>query len=722
MRYPSINKQPKRSVSIPSLKGGINLRDSLTLINDDQLTDCKNVWFKDGLLKTRPGLKSVGVIEYDNFAPSLGGMELTDIQGENVYRTVDCKKYQLISRHTEFYHRAESEMPWLGSNSHLQFFWAGESGIIELPSLTSTQGIVFKNYFVVQTGNLLYCFAETDEGGEIFKLEDGAQQWKKLSDDDIYIPTVFIHGVTNGDMTFPEETAGLGTMLEGYNLLGNYYKMIYSTVNKNSEGHYMIYGLLHNVYSEEYAGKKIKAVITDKNGVKHSHEIVLTAEKGWKEESGYGTDGLKMKTYGPFIGFAKEGDESSFYSITKDEFVEDNLLITAPVANSKKNLKKIFSMKKQIWFGGDAKGISGGSRLFLTANSNTDEKNLMVWSGLNNPLYFSENCYAYVGDASQAVTGFGRQSDMLVIFKENETYFTQYVKNSNITADDLIKQKVVDYEANSVYFPIVTLNAKIGCDCPDTIQLCKNRLVWAASNGKVYTLCNNNQFSERNIYEISGMIERKLKSEDNLKLAFSIDIDNCYMLFTEKNVYVMQYESYGYTYIASYSKTEDAQLRIPWWCWELPYSVAAAIDIENKAYIINRKNFAHDCDYYVWQLDDKVYTDCKDNYIHSKIVTKFFDFGAPSLFKTVPLVSISLGGNGGNPVTVTFITDNGNNGTEEIFVYDGNSDCYSPSFVRSRQLRPCCSIINRISLEIECKGAMSIAAISLSYRILGGER
>ena len=132
-------------------------------------------------------------------------------------------------------------------------------------------------------------------------------------------------------------------------------------------------------------------------------------------------------------------------------------------------------------------------------NKDEDDKALVVWSSLNNPLYFPENNYAYVGDKSQGVTTFGRQGENLIIFKEKSTYYSYYATNDSITADDLINQTVIDYEANSVYFPMIQLNANIGCDCQNTVQLCRNRLVWANSDGNVYTLYSNNQYSERTI-------------------------------------------------------------------------------------------------------------------------------------------------------------------------------------------------------------------------------
>ena len=54
MKYPKINRQASREVNVPSLAGGLNLRDSLTGIRDNQMTECVNMWFKDGKLRTRP--------------------------------------------------------------------------------------------------------------------------------------------------------------------------------------------------------------------------------------------------------------------------------------------------------------------------------------------------------------------------------------------------------------------------------------------------------------------------------------------------------------------------------------------------------------------------------------------------------------------------------------------------------------------------------------------
>ena len=68
-RHPNMNYREQRELRIPDLMGGLNTRDSLSMVNDNQLTDSLNVWWKDGVLKTRPGLldrnMEIGIIGYD---------------------------------------------------------------------------------------------------------------------------------------------------------------------------------------------------------------------------------------------------------------------------------------------------------------------------------------------------------------------------------------------------------------------------------------------------------------------------------------------------------------------------------------------------------------------------------------------------------------------------------------------------------------------------------
>ena len=47
---------PQYRVTVPALDGGVNLKEAPNLVGDNQLTDARNVWWKDQALRTRPGL------------------------------------------------------------------------------------------------------------------------------------------------------------------------------------------------------------------------------------------------------------------------------------------------------------------------------------------------------------------------------------------------------------------------------------------------------------------------------------------------------------------------------------------------------------------------------------------------------------------------------------------------------------------------------------------
>lgn len=728
MRFPAINKQPLRSVTVPKLSGGTNLRDAVTMVEDNQLTDSKNMWFKGNILKTRPGLKTNCLLEFDGFNPGLGGREEEQIKAENATYVKDGRLYRLVSRHTAF--RYSNDGNDLNDQiSHIQFFWVSdtEDEKIELPAITGPEKTCFTNYFVAQHKKDIFCFCKTsDNEGVIYKL--GTDTWAEVEEKDIHKPLIYSHCV----VTSKSDGGFKGTQIEGLNILGNVYRMIYSTVNKSlldnsdeNSTHFM-------TYTVPFSGEKnaidnvervLKVKITQPDGYVVTHTVKREGAE-WVED-GYKSDNLQL-TLGQIGGgnllinfMSKDG---GIATVKASDYIEDNMEIIAPYYLEPEIPNKVFSMTQSEWFGGDALGISGGTRLFLCGNTNDEEKSLVLWSGLDNPLYFPENCCAYVGNSNQAVTGFGRQNDTLVIFKERETYYTQYMRNSDITAQNLIDQSVVDYAASSVYFPMIQLHPNIGCDLPDTVQLCRNRLVWACSDGNVYTLMSEDQYSERNIYCISDMIKRKLKNETGK--AYSADWNGHYMLFYGSHIYVMNYESYGYVYASSYNKTSDAQLMIPWWYWELPESsVPQTVFVCAGAPLLVFSSSAAGT-LTVSVFDERTFTDNtgEKKEIPSMFVTKIFDFGAPHYFKNVTLINAAFGNNGARPISTFFVTEQGEEESETLMLTESGEDEYSPDFVHNRQLRPSLGPINRIGFKAECTGYMSLDSISLYYRLLGGAR
>ena len=825
MKYPKINRQASREVNVPSLAGGLNLRDSLTGIRDNQMTECVNMWFKDGKLRTRPSFDTT-----EDMKVAID-RNTEEFFGEiKVHSNISTDKGTLVSVSRcigtkldgaswefliNFWWQDKDSFCDAGSFSIgiPEFEWGASDGetnpdkssnyngeqysvsikwgsIIadkkkEYPSSTGSvtgNNNIFENdwwyeydlilkrmrdcsYFLAFKDGVVYCYASNGEEFYIYKLDCNKEEpmWEQVKDDGIYAPTVYAHCQRTGWDDFE------GTQFEGYNLIGNSYKMIYSAYNEadSDKSHPMRYKLGQELPDKGIIKVEITTCVKGENETDErktevkttEHKIEydstdyenFTAGKIVIEKFGAGNtspDGLRLFIKYNYVGFViasqDDGNEDKVFVVAtldtnekKQRYAcnEDNIVITAPLKADANNMKKVFGMTQSIWFGGSANGINDGSRLFLCGNTEEKERSLVVWSSLNNPLYFSENNYAYVGDKSQAVTAFGQQGESLVIFKENSTYYSYYVANNNINADDLINQTVVDYEANSVYFPMIQLNGSIGCDCPNTVQLCRNRLVWANSDGNVYAIYSNNQYSERTIYKLSDMIHPALAKENDLKNAVSCDFEGHYLLGVNNKIYVMDYNSYGYQYAASFSKTEDSNIQIPWYVWEFDFCLNFYVFSKQDTLAIGQYINTDTGGVIAFCVLDGEKTDGRDEFliynedtnecdiaekpIKSKCTTKFFDFLSSGYLKNIDRASVGFGNNGGKPIQLNFITDVGNV-SETVMLCSPDTNERGSDFVTVKQFYPTLKSVRTFGINFECEGPLLLEGISLQYKMLGG--
>lgn len=756
MGFPKMGRQAVRGVTMPELAGGLNLRDSVSMVRDNQLTDGLNVWYKDAVLKTRPGMRvNQGVIDGGRITAFIrtadDAPEKKLLQSDivprcnDIYRVIDGKRYCLFA----------AKVNKLGVDT-LLFQFVTDDAVIDLPEY-SKEGHIIDNFFVVEQKQTLYCFIRMHGNSDgiveytIIQYIDG-DAWTELSEKDYYVPLVLV----NGDMqhTFAPPS---GTMYEGYNLLTHRYRMQFDADTCESER--MLYRTLHNIKMPARAhlvGETVTARLTDMDGNVVIHTVTIN-EQVPSVETELGSDGMRMKVWEETIDFFDASDKAVVLP-EKYKGLHNNFEFELPFWDDEHEagITKVFEMTNCTWFGGQSAGLGGGTRLFLCGNREEKEKNLVVWSDMDNPLYFPENNYFYVGNSSQAVTGFGKQNELLVIFKERELFYTYYQQGEAYSAADVISQNVIDVTAASAYFPLVQIHGSIGCDCPNSIQLCRNRLVWASTQGKVYTLTTNNQYSERNVYEVSGMVERRLEKEtmEALADAFSCDWQGLYCLFVNNHVYLMDYNSYGYQYAYSYSKTEDSNVMIPWWYWELPEvngaghlkgipHFVAAFDKKLVIYRMEENDMVESdgsvsvYQYYhiPYMIDLAAEKDLLPQYeagslrvrtgereIPCMLQTKIFDFGQPQYHKAVPLVNIAFGNNGGAPITLHYVTENGAYPEETVRLRQKAADSYSAGYVRNKPFRPCVGLVTRFGLRLECTGKMAVDSVALNYRVTGGAK
>ena len=709
MRYPMINRQPRREVNVPELSGGLNLRDSLTGIRDNQMTDCVNMWYKDGALRTRPGLQKTG-----------WKYEIGDGKAKvKIFDTVSYDRRVLVG------------ISYISEQGALQirFYWQGknDSEPIFAGALSDDENCYSadeeENYFVVEKDGILYCYTDKFK---IFRcdLQSEDKKWSLVERDELYIPTVLAHGkATNNGLSYE------GVMLEGYNLLTNSYKMIYSTVNL-ADVEDGVTWMRYPYLSELPKGvdTTIIARLTNIEGKVCEHRAVWTGGKElrcYEMPEGETEDGVYLYVTGKHVHFVTEKGNNIIKKINKEDFVEDNLEVEIIYSTNKEEekLKKVFNMTQSVWFGGTANGINDGSRLFLCGNTDAKERSLVLWSALDNPLYFNENNYVYVGNKSEDVTAFGKQGENLVIFKSNEIYYTFCQLNNEIVAEDLINQSVVDYEANSIYFPIIQLNCGFGCDCPNTVQLCRNRLVWLNSNGKVYTLVSSNQYSEMTVYCVSEMVDKKIKgySAESLKESTSYDYEGHYLLMIGTDFYVMDYNSYGYTNIYGYSKSEDANVLIPWYYWKLN-----VIGYDVKFFGFRDFIFSfYDCSqdktglFSSCVLCDEKFEDFSYENFQSSFTTKLFDFSASAYLKKIEKVIVGFGNNGGEEINLIFISEVGNE-EETVAVYKNETQERNVNFITVKNFYPTLKSVRSFGIKIQSEGRLAVDGLSLQYRLLGG--
>ena len=133
-----------------------------------------------------------------------------------------------------------------------------------------------------------------------------------------------------------------------------------------------------------------------------------------------------------------------------------------------------------------------GSLAIVMAGSKT-QPNAYFWSGNSDikmdASYFPMEQYQLASSTEERVTGFGRQQDNLIVFKEGsvgKTTLGTAVLNDRVYID----------------MPYVPINASIGCNLPWSIQLVENNLVFANSSG-VYMLLDTTAANENNILCIS---------------------------------------------------------------------------------------------------------------------------------------------------------------------------------------------------------------------------
>jgi len=221
---------------------------------------------------------------------------------------------------------------------------------------------------------------------------------------------------------------------------------------------------------------------------------------------------------------------------------QNNVVITA-FKTVQDDIDSVLDCKYAIPFGGQ-----NDNRLFIGGNGS----GYFYWTGISangiDASYFPYNNYNVIGNPDEDITGFAKHYETLCIFKEREIYGETYT-----------------FDGTKGIFNTYNINSSIGCDCPDTIQVIMNNIVWLNSYLGVHILISTEKTNQRNVLPISRNINPKLLVESNLKSASSVDFNGKYWLCVNDKVYLWDY------FISPYYDTgnpEENARRLSWWYFD----------------------------------------------------------------------------------------------------------------------------------------------------------
>lgn len=183
--------------------------------------------------------------------------------------------------------------------------------------------------------------------------------------------------------------------------------------------------------------------------------------------------------------------------------------------------------------------------LAIVCGGPSAQPNAYFWSGHTNksldPGYFPFDYYNYAGTADEYITCFGKQQNMLVIFKERsigKAYFNTTRVN----------------DMTYLELPYTPVNDTIGCNLERSVRLIENNLVFANTESGVYVLLDTSSAGENNVLRISRNVNGDRETKGLLKDLSSVastgvvsfNDGHRYWLSVNGNAYVWDYEITSY--------------------------------------------------------------------------------------------------------------------------------------------------------------------------------
>lgn len=687
MRYNKLAATRRHVIHVPRLDGGLNLDDIPASAADNQITACCNMWWHNGALRSRPGLTTVGGITGTyNIVQSLGEGAMLFIHYQpkgDGYR----RFYATLQR---------------ADGSRTTF----STSMFDPITLMHDEDAPYTAFGCHAPHGQDYDFIFFFATGEIVTY---AEDTGYLTYADGYVPHVSTDGAPTAEL---RAGSPAGTVLEYPNLLSDKGICTYTT---DGVGTYFY-------LPAAYRGASLTMTLTLHDP---AYSEVLTIDPTVSRTLSPAAFNLDSALYKQVtLGYRYDAARGYFRLYGTATRVSGGSDIVPLPPDSRNNLRvemtgytgydpsRICRMTTTAWYGGERSGIGGGTRLFVCGDSR--HPNRLQWSHVDNPLYFPQRNYAYVGNSSTPITALGKQSDLLIIFKAHEMFAAEYVSQSD-PITEVMPHDDEEPQAYRAYFPLTPLHPTVGCDCPATLQLVNNKLVWMTADGQLYMLTGVNRDSERNVRQISALIAPALAAhtDDERRAASGGEYDGRYMLAVGQTMYVLDCRTTAFNGYGQYTNEYNALRALIYYRWEMPYPGQYHLLSGGGSLIV------------MW-VDDKFTAVCRlsgdtDNgtLIPTSFTTKMFSCEDPTCRMSIPAVYLGISDTR-ERVRVTYHSDHGD--TPDAAVLMGNSITPDGRRISPRLLRPGIHRAARFGITCESDDTFAVTDLTVITRIDGAIR
>ncbi len=557
---------------IDSFKG-VNTATSLYHTPENQLSEAVNMWSPNGALKSRPALlmKGDAIRSYDRENSFFRTYErsLPPFKAANYCRIGAVAEVRSSGYASVYYYLTDKD---------------GNKKFIEEISFVSATG---KN--VPEIINVAFVFDNKIEGNGIFtvitlkeyteeqenkkilyyELDESLKKFKVIDKKQFYTPVIMRYGKGNKYRLAVEQgkvEPKDSEMLEEVNIVNGAFSFYISCDGLSDTFNFPIKNVSLGEGETVTVDYAISALGTRRAvfGGNSNSALIDMFDK---------TVEIQLDRIIGKISFVCNGEPYSF-PITK---AYNTLKITAYKYDNDKAFELFSNPATETYFDG---------RL-LRAGDN-DSSNKLFFSGKDNHFYFYENGYIPVGEKRYAITAAASQNRYLFLFKDNEIYRLRLEESPYYNINEIV-DKNLKADIKPPKYTLMTVNSTVGCDCPQSIAFCTNRLVWYHSDGFVYCLYGTNSYTEGSVYVLSDDISDRLKENKVDKYGIvAAAFEGYYFLCIESNIYIMDALVSGFRYLSGMKSSATANGGLNWYIWQLPKntSLYTMYSLSSKLYAL----------------------------------------------------------------------------------------------------------------------------------------